>query len=289
MKKCKPDFWLFIGPALLAFVIVMIIPFVLGVYYSFTDWDGVNIKSFTGFENYKKIFKDDIRFIYSIILTTVYSIFNIVIMSVVALSLALLVTQKLKLRNLFRAGFFMPNLIGGLILGYIWQFVFNRVAPDFFNTDYLMLANRNTAVLALIITGVWQYAGYLMVIFITALQNIPTSLTEAAMIDGATAVQRFRHITLPMIAPAFTITTFLTILYSFKQFDVNYSLTSGGPSTMFAGQAIKGTEFISLNIINESESYHPEIAQAKAIIFFFAILLVSLVQIYYNKKKEIEI
>lgn len=207
-KSTRVDFWMFIAPALIAFVLVMIIPFIMGAYYSLTDWNGLKVKDFVGLENYRNAFAKDPRFIYSIILTALYCVLNVFIMSAIALAFALAVTQKLKFRNFYRAGFFMPNLIGGLILGYIWQFIFSRVIPDFFNTDFLMLSSRNTAVIALIITGTWQYAGYLMIIFITGLQNIPQSLIEAAMIDGATAKQRFFHITIPMIAPSITITTF---------------------------------------------------------------------------------
>lgn len=293
MKQDRLHFWVFLTPALFAFIMVMIIPFILGVYYSFTDWDGVRVKEFLGFQNYKQMFAEDPRFLYSILITVVYSVLNIVVMNMCALLLALMVTQRLKLQNFYRAGFFLPNLIGGLILGYIWQFIFGRVMPELLNTDFLMLANRDSALLALVIVGTWQYAGYLMVIYITGLQNIPQSLFEAAMIDGANAWDRFKRITIPMIAPAFTITTFLTLLYSFKQFDVNYSLTNGGPSTMFMGQAINGTELLSMHIVNESNQVvhgvsQMAVAQSKAIVFFFCLLLISMIQVYYNKRKEVE-
>lgn len=293
MKQDKLSFWIFLFPALLAFTMVMIIPFILGVYYSFTDWNGIRVKEFLGFANYQQIFSEDPRFLYSVIITTVYSMANIIIMNICALFLALLVTQKLALQNFYRAGFFIPNLIGGLILGYIWQFIFNRGFPQLLDSDFLILTHRNSAVVGLVIAGTWQYAGYLMMIYITAIQNIPKSLFEAAMIDGANAWLRFRKITLPMIAPAFTITTFLTLLYSFKQFDVNYSLTSGGPSTMFQGNAINGTELISMHIVKESEKVvqgvsQMAVAQSKAVVFFCILLIISLLQVYVNKKKEIE-
>ncbi len=296
MRGRKNDtvyFWIFLAPALVAFIMVMIIPFFMGVFYSFTDWNGIRVKEFLGFENYRKMFSEDPRFLYSIIITVVYSTLNIVFMNVCALSLALLVTQKLKLRNFYRAGFFLPNLIGGLILGYIWQFIFSRFFPSFFNTDFLMLSDRNYATVALVIVGVWQYAGYLMIIYITGLQSIPESLFEAAMIDGASAWDRFRKITIPMIAPAFTVCTFISLLYSFKQYDVNYSLTYGGPSTMFMGRAMQGTELISMHIIKESEKVvkgvsQMAVAQSKSVLFFVALLVISLVQVYFNKKREVE-
>ncbi len=296
MRGRKNDtmyFWIFLAPALIAFIMVMIIPFFMGVFYSFTDWNGIRVKEFLGFENYRKMFSEDPRFLYSIIITVVYSTLNIVFMNVCALSLALLVTQKLKFRNFYRAGFFLPNLIGGLILGYIWQFIFSRFFPSFFNTDFLMLSDRNYATVALVIVGVWQYAGYLMIIYITGLQSIPESLFEAAMIDGASAWDRFRKITIPMIAPAFTVCTFISLLYSFKQYDVNYSLTYGGPSTMFMGRAMQGTELISMHIIKESEKVvkgvsQMAVAQSKSVLFFVALLVISLVQVYFNKKREVE-
>ena len=292
-KKNTLYFWVFLAPALIAFIMVMIIPFLMGVFYSFTDWNGIRVKEFLGFENYRKMFSDDPRFLYSIIITVVYSILNIILMNVSALLLALLVTQKLKFRNFYRAGFFLPNLIGGLILGYIWQFIFNRFVPEFFDTDFLMLADRNYAMIALIIVGTWQYAGYLMIIYITGLQNIPESLFEAAMIDGANAWDKFRKIIVPMIAPAFTVCTFISLLYSFKQYDVNYSLTYGGPSTMFMGKAMQGTELISMHIITESEKVvkgisQMAVAQSKAVIFFIVLLIISLIQVYFNKKREVE-
>lgn len=294
MKKDTLSFWIFLCPVLIAFVLVMIVPFILGVFYSLTDWNGVKTTAFTGLSNYKKIFTEDPRFLYSIIITAIYSAANIIVMNCCALSVAVLVTQNLRLKNFYRAGFFMPNLIGGLILGYIWQFIFNRALPALIGSDFFLLGSRNTALLALIIAGTWQYAGYLMVIYVTALQNIPKSLFEAAMIDGANAWERFKKITIPMMAPAFTITTFLTLLYSFKQFDVNYSLTYGGPATMFMGETIHGTSLISMHIVREAEkvvngSSQMAVAQAKAVIFFFALLSFSLIQVYYNKRKEVEI
>ncbi len=296
-KTYKHDvgFWLFILPALVAFLLVMIVPFVLGVYFSLTDWDGIKTSAFVGFKNYGQIFTRDPRFLYTIIITVVYSALNIIVMNICALSLALLVTQRLKLQDFYRSIFFLPNLIGGLILGYIWQFIFNRALPSIMESSaFLMLADRDLALLALVIVGNWQYAGYLMVIYITGLQNIPRSLFEAAMIDGANIWNKFKKITLPMMAPAFTITTFLTLLYSFKQYDVNYSLTFGGPSTLFKNIAMNGTELISMHIVTESNKIlkgesQMAIAQSKAVVFFAALLCISLAQVYFNKRREVEI
>ncbi|MGL4337508.1 MAG: carbohydrate ABC transporter permease [Turicibacter sp.] len=297
-KKFKKNivFWSFLFPVLFSFVMVLIIPFVLGLYYSFTNWDGISEATFVGFQNYATIFTTDKRFLHSILITLIYTVMNIAFVNVVSFSLALLVTQGLKGQNIYRVGFFIPNLIGGLILGYVWQFIYKSVLPGVgvtFGLDYLanniMLASQNTALLALVITGTWQYAGYIMMIYVTALQNVPKDLIEAAGIDGASAWQRLKSITLPMVAPAFTITLFLTLVNSFKQFDVNVSLTAGGPSTLFMNKAINGTELLALNIYNEAfVSRQMAIGQAKAVVFFCALLVVSLIQVYMNKKKEVE-
>lgn len=295
-RKNNLIFLLFLSPVLFSFVMVIVIPFLLGIYYSFTNWDGITEASFIGLQNYVTIFTNDTRFLHSIGITSVYTCLNIIAVNVVSFSLALLVTRDLKLQNFYRVGFFIPNLIGGLILGYIWQFIYKNVMPGAgvtFGFEALatqnMLGSRELALIALVITGTWQYAGYIMMIYVTALQNVPKDLIEAAQIDGASPWQRMKNITLPLVAPAFTITLFLTLVNSFKQFDVNVSLTAGGPSTLFMGKAINGTELLALNIYNEAfVSRQMALGQAKAILFFCALLLISLVQVYLNKKKEVE-
>ena len=275
---------------------VVVIPLILGIYYSFTNWDGINEATFIGLANYINIFTEDTRFLHAILVTCGYTILNIIAVNVVSFSLALLVTRDLKFQNFYRVGFFLPNLIGGLILGYVWQFIYKTVIPGVgvtFGLESListnMLGDANLALIALVITGTWQYAGYIMMIYVTALQNVPKDLIEAAQIDGANAWQRMKNITLPLVASAFTITLFLTLVNSFKQFDVNVSLTNGGPSTLFMGSAINGTELLALNIYNEAfVSRQMAVGQAKAIVFFCALLIVSLVQVYINKKKEVE-
>lgn len=298
-KKFKNNvvFWSFLLPVLFSFTMVIIVPFIMGIYYSFTDWDGIKLGSFVGLENYAKIFSSDPRFLHAIVITVIYTLLNIIVVNIVSFVLALLVTQETRGKNLYRVGFFIPNLIGGLILGYIWQFIYKSILPEFgllFGFDYLanniLLGSRETAILALVITGTWQYAGYIMMIYVTALQNVPKDLIEAAAIDGANAWQRLKNIVLPMVAQAFTITLFLTLVNSFKQFDVNVSLTAGGPSTLFMSKAINGTELLALNIYNEAfVNNNMALGQAKAVIFFIALLAVSLVQVYVNKKKEVEL
>ena len=297
--KSKHDstFFLFLFPAVFSFIMIIIIPFIMGIYYSFTDWiaiPGVKV-TFVGFKNYIAIFKD-VTYLNSFLVTVVYAVLNIIFINVCAFFLALLVTQKLKLSNLYRAGFFLPNLIGGLILGYIWQFIFNNAIPALGGAlgltwfkENLFLINRNLALLAIVLVGTWQYAGYIMMIYVAAIQGIPETLLEAAEIDGVNPGQRLRFIIFPLVAPAFTISMFLTLVNSFKQFDVNYALTAGGPSGMFMDRAVKTTEFLALNIYQTASGFNQYAqGQAKAAIFFIIIAVISVIQVRANKKREIE-
>jgi raffinose/stachyose/melibiose transport system permease protein len=296
-------FWLFLAPVLVAFAVVIVIPFFLGVAYSFTNWTSSakadNALQFIGLQNYLSSFKDP-AFAHSFGITIFYTVLNMVFINVVAFSLALLVTSKVRLRKVYRVGFFVPNLIGGLILGYIWQFLFNNAVPalgrlvpflSFLDqAENLILAKNTSAIMALVIVGTWQYAGYIMMIYIAAIENVPVELHEAAMIDGASPMQRLKAITLPMAAQAFTVTMFLTLVQSFKQFDVNVSLTSGGPSTMFQGKPILGTELLALNIYNTAFlSNKLAEGQARAVVFFLVLAIISLIQVSINKKKELEL
>lgn len=296
-------FWLFLAPALLAFMAVIIVPFILGFIYSFTNWTSStradSALKFIGLENYIESFKDP-AFAYSFGVTVVYTIINMISINVVAFLLAMLVTSKIKLGKIYRVGFFVPNLIGGLILGYIWQFIFNNAVPalakfsdvfaSFALPENLMLGNQASAVMALVIVGTWQYAGYIMMIYIAAIESVPAELHEAAEIDGATHWQRTKTIVFPMIAQAFTVTMFLTLVQSFKQFDVNVSLTSGGPSIIFDGTPIFGTELLALNIYNTAFlSNNLAMGQARAVVFFLVLAIVALIQVYINKKKELEL
>ncbi len=304
MRKAKhpPVFWLFLAPVLLAFVVVIVVPFLLGVFYSFTNWSATarlgETLSFIGLENYGKILKDP-SFLYSFMLTVVYTVLNMAAINVVSFGLAMLVTQAIKGRNVYRAGFFVPNLIGGLILGYVWQFIFNNAVPSlgtllglpaWADPANLVLAKNASALLALVVVSTWQYAGYIMVIYVAAIENIPQELIEAAQIDGASPWRRLFAITLPMTGQAFTITMFLTLVNSFKQFDVNVSLTAGGPSVMFMDQPIYGTQLLAMNIYNQGfKSNDMAGGQARAVVFFLVLALVSVVQVSINKKKEIEL
>ena len=298
-KKHDWTFWLFLTPVLIAFFSVIIIPFFIGLYYSFTNWNATSPQAeFIGLSNYTTLFSTNSRgveFLYSIIITSLYAVFNLVMINVVAFGLALLVTRGLRFQNFYRVGFFLPNLIGGLILGYLWRFIFNSVFPSMteafgFATNS-MLTSPTLAIIAISITWAWQYAGYIMMIYVTAIQNIPQDLIEAGKVDGANAFQRLKNITLPMVAPAFTVTLFLTLINSFKQFDINYALTGGGPGTIFMDLNIFASRFIPMQIYVTYTSGvrgNPAVAQAQAIIFFLILTILSTLQVIANKRKEIE-
>ncbi|MCL1999401.1 MAG: sugar ABC transporter permease [Turicibacter sp.] len=296
MKRSGLVFYLFLLPAGFSFVFVIVIPFVLGIYYSFTDWTamtGTNV-NWVGLANYAAIFRD-VTFLHSFLVTLAYAFLNIIFINAVAFGLALLVTNGLKLTGLYRAAFFLPNLIGGIVLGYIWQFIFNNALVSFggnFGIGFLeltLLMNRNSALIAIVIVTTWQMAGYIMMIYVAAIQSAPAELLEASHIDGATYLQRLRHILLPLIAPAFTVSLFLTLVRSFQQFDVNFALTAGGPAGIFMDRALLTTEFLALNIFNTAFSFR-ELAQgqAKSVVFFLILVIAALVQVYFNKRKELE-
>ncbi|WP_455804613.1 carbohydrate ABC transporter permease [Clostridium butyricum] len=278
------DFWMFVGPCLFALFMVVVIPFFMGIYYTFTNWNGANpAYDFVGFSNYLYIFKDT-QFIYSFKITLIYTFASVITINVIGFTLAYIVTRNLKTKNFLRTGFFMPNLIGGLILGFIWQFMFNSVftgvgqklGSSILSTS--MLQEPSTAVLAMLIVSTWQYAGYIMVIYVSALENVPNDLIEAAHIDGANGIQTFKHITIPMVRQGITICLFLTLANSFKMFDLNFSLSPA-----------KATEMMALNIYKEAFVVNNlGIGQAKAVIFFILVTTISLTQVYFNKKKEVE-
>lgn len=285
-KSEKIWFWIFVGPALFFFIYVVAIPFIYGIYLSFFKWDGIgnNPMTFVGLDNYINVFKDS-NFIDSGIRTLFYTIVVTFTINALALLLALAVTQKVRGSNLARTFFFAPNLIGGLILGFTWKFIFSTVfvqlgkMTGMENIFFNYLINADAAIYALIIVSTWSMSGYMMIIYIAGLQGIPTDVIEASQIDGANGWQRFKGITFPLLAPAITTCLFLTLSNSFKIYDVNLSLTNGGPG--------KVTEMISMNIVNEifSKSNYGY-GQAKAIIFFFVVALITLTQVYISKKRE---
>ncbi|MGV8981766.1 carbohydrate ABC transporter permease [Clostridium sp.] len=279
---------LFVIPSLFIFINVVIIPFVMGIIYSFTNWDGFAFKgsTFVGFKNYTAVFADK-KFVTSFWLTTKYTFVMIILVNIVGLSLALLVTSKVKGKNFFRGVYFLPNLIGGLILGFIWKFIFTKFFVQFgviTHTSKIFfnwLDEPTAAFWALVLVGVWQMAGYVMVIYIASIESISEDVMEAASIDGANSWTKFKKITLPLIAPAFTISLFITLSNSFKQYDTNLSLTNGGP--------FGSTELVTMNIFSTAFSYNKYAqAQAKSIIFFLVIMVITVIQIYTTKKREVD-
>lgn len=288
MKKKNLSFWLFLAPALIAFILVQLIPLFSGIYYSFTNWNGIDSATvkWTGFQNYVSAFKDA-TFTHSFLFTLKFTILSLIVLNCISFGLALLVTRKSKLNNFLRTIFFMPNLIGGLILGFIWQFIFIQVFDALGQVTHMKwllgwLSTGNTGLAGLIIIMAWQMSGYLMVIYISSLENIPPETLEAAEIDGASEWQKIKNITIPLIRPAFTVSIFLTLSNSFKLYDQNLSLTAGGPA--------KATEMLAMNIYNTAFQFNlMGVAQAKAVIFFLVVAAISLTQVYISKKGEVEV
>ena len=280
---------IFLFPLLFTFVITVILPFALGIFYSLTDWTGIRYTEFVGLQNYITMFKSK-DFIYSIVLTVLFVVVNMILVNFVAFCLALLCTSKIKGVSFFRAAFFLPNLIGGIVLGYVWQFVFNKVFLTLFNTSFSILADANGAFIAIIAVYVWQYAGYIMMIYITGLQQVPRDVLEASAIDGANPLRTLFAIKIPMIASTFTICTFLTLTSAFTQFDVNLSLTGGTPARMMGSQIYSnGTEMLALNIYKTAVSKSDyATGQAKAVLFFIMLAAVSLIQVRISNKREVE-
>ncbi|MGP3778632.1 carbohydrate ABC transporter permease [Halanaerobium saccharolyticum] len=272
---------------LLVFFAVVGLPFIFGLLMTFTDWTGFGQAiNFTGLENYRVAFNDP-EFWNSLKLTFKYVIYSVIITNLLAFALALIVTSKIKAKNFFRAGFFTPNLIGGVILGFIWQFVFSRIlvhAGEFMQIPFLTeswLVDPNRAFWALVIVGVWKNSGYMMLIYIAGLMGLPKSVMEAASIDGAGGLQKLLKIKLPLMIPSFTISLFLTLQRSFMVFDINISLTNGGPFKM--------TELITLHIYDDAFlSQNFGSGQAKAFILFVIVAVIAVSQVSIMKKMEVE-
>jgi raffinose/stachyose/melibiose transport system permease protein len=294
MKQSRLVNILFVAPCVFAFIMIIVIPFFFGIYYSLTDWNGVSMDTnFVGFKNFRNLFSSP-DFLYSFLITIAYSLINIVFVNVVSFILSLIVTSKIRLRNFYRAGFFVPYLIGGIVLGYIWQFILNNILVQlgkglslpFLQTSFLSMPH--TVIWTMAAVNTWQYAGYIMLIFVAAIQSIPSSLMEAANVDGASYCTRVFRILIPMMANAFTISLFLTLTTSFKQFDMNLTLTNGGPATRFLDSPVKASQLLAMNIFNTATANRMAEAQAKAVVLFVVLVVISLFQVSVNKKKEVE-
>lgn len=279
---------LFLIPLLFAFTLTVLIPFGCGIFYSLTNWNGIKFTKFVGVSNYITMFKSG-DYMYSFVVTFIFTVINMFCVNVVAFALALFCTSKVKGKNFYRAAFFIPNLIGGIVLGYVWQFIFNKVFTVIVSGSQSMLTRPNMALFAILIVSTWQYAGYIMMIYITGLQNVPKDILEASSVDGASELVKLFKIKLPMIANTFTVCIFLTLVNSFKQFDLNLAITNGAPSRILAGKAVQSTEFLALNIYNTAIGKNQyALGQTKAVVFFVILAIVSLTQVYISKKKEVE-
>ena len=293
--KRKLTEFLFLLPTLIAFVMVIIIPFIYGIYYSFTDWQGTGAATqMVGFENYAAAFKDA-GFLHSFLKTLLFTVLNIITVNVVAFIISLLVTSEIRGRNIYRAGFFVPNLIGGIVLGLVWQFIFSNILPSIGQSLGLttlsksLLTNKDTVMATMVIVNTWQYAGYIMLIYVAAIQGISKSVMEAAEVDGARYWTRILKIQVPLMANAFTISLFLTLTNSFKMYDVNVALTNGGPVAMFMNKPVQGSELLALNIYQTAFKYNNmALGQAKAVLFFIVLTIFSIIQVSWNKSKEVE-
>jgi len=286
---------LFLLPTILAFIMVIIIPFIYGIFYSFTDWQGTGTYSkMVGLENYKAIFTEP-AFLHSFLKTLEFTVINIITVNVVAFIISLLVTSEIRGRNLYRAGFFVPNLIGGIVLGLIWQFIFSSILPAIGQALHLgflsksLLTSKDTVMFTMVTVNTWQYAGYIMLIYVAAIQNISKSVLEAAEVDGAKYWTRITRIQIPLMANAFTISLFLTLTNSFKMYDVNVALTNGGPVGVFMNKPVQSSELLALNIYQTAFKYNNMAqGQAKAVLFFIVLTVFSIIQVSYNKSKEVE-
>lgn len=274
----KRYFPIFVLPTLLAFIISFVIPFIMGIYLSFNRFTTVSNATWVGLDNYIKVFHNS-DFLNALWFTIKFTIVSVITVNVLAFGLSLLLTRAIKGTNIFRTIFFMPNLIGGIVLGYIWNLIINGVL-NYFGVDITF--NAKYGFLGLIILTNWQLIGYMMVIYIAGIQNIPKDLIEASSIDGANTWQILKNVTIPMVMPSITICTFLTLTNSFKLFDQNLALTGGAPS--------KETSMLALDIYNTfyGRTGWQGVGQAKAVIFFIIVAIISFVQLRLTSTKEVE-
>ena len=279
MEKAVKKYWpIFLVPTMAAFLIGFIIPFIEGIYLSFCNFTTIKDAKFVGIQNYIEAFKDS-NFLGSFKFTTLFAIVSLVLINVLAFLFALALTQNIKGKNIFRTVFFMPNLIGGIVLGYVWQLIFDGIFVKF---DTALKLNETLGFWGLVILVGWQQIGYMMIVYIAGRQAIPGDIQEAAMIDGATRMQRLFKITIPNMMPSITICTFLTITNSFKLFDQNLALTGGEP--------LHKTEMLALNIYSTfyGRVGAEGVGQAKAVVFFIIVVAIGLLQLKLTRDKEVQ-
>ena len=282
MENAIKKYWpVFLFPTLAAFIIGFIWPFIWGIYLSFHKFITVSKTTFVGIDNYIKVFEDP-TFVSAFWFTARFTIVSTILINIIAFMLALALTRSLKGTNAFRTVFFLPNLIGGIVLGYIWQILLNGILT---NLGLPLLAlDAKYGFWGLIILMCWQQIGYMMIIYIAGLQNVPGDLLEAASIDGATSFQTLIKVKLPMVMPSITICSFLTLTNSFKLFDQNLALTAGEPA--------KASQMLALNIYDtfyaRSGAQWKGIGQAKAVVFFLLVIGIALIQLYFTRRKEVQ-
>ncbi len=278
-KSLKKYFPVFVLPTFISFVIVFLIPFVLGIYLSFTEFTTVESARWVGVENYIKAFTQDDNFLNALWFTVKFTIVSVITINVSAFGLALILTKALRGTSFFRTVFFMPNLIGGIVLGYIWNLLINSILGIF---GYDITYDADYGFWGLVFLLNWQLIGYMMVIYIAGLQNIPNELNEAALIDGASSFSILRNIKIPMVMPSVTICLFLTLTNSFKLFDQNLALTGGAPA--------RETSMLALDIYNTfyGRIGWQGVGQAKAVVFFIIVAIIAFVQLKITGRKEVE-
>ena len=285
VKKHKKYFLIFVLPTLIAFAIGFIYPFFQGIYLSFCKFHTVSNAKLIGFDNYVKAFQNE-AFMHSFWFTVLFVIVSIVLINLIAFAVAYVLTLGIRGSNIFRTVFFVPNLIGGIILGYIWKLIFDGILHNY-GTNLAL--NSTYGFWGLVILMCWQQAGYMMIIYIAGFQSVPSDLYEAAKIDGANRRQLLTKVTIPMMAPSITICTFLTLTNSFKLFDQNLALTGGAPGVITSGGVtIKQTEMMALNIYNTFYSNSRGVGQAEAVIFFVIVVVIALAQLYFTRKREVQ-
>ena len=277
-KSIKRYFPVFLGPTFLAFIIGFIVPFIMGLYLSLCDFRTVTDAKFVGFSNFAKAFQDA-EFLHAFFFTSAFTVVTVILINVIAFAVAMVLTQNVPGTNIFRTTFFMPNLIGGIVLGYIWQLIFNGILSHY---DLALKISAKYGFWGLVIVLCWQQIGYMMIIYIAGLQSIPGDLSEAAQIDGASAWQRLWNVTIPNMMPSITICTFLTLTNGFKLFDQNLALTAGEP--------MKQTEGLALNIFNTfyARVGYQGVGQAKAVVFFILVVGLGLLQLRMTRSKEVQ-
>lgn len=277
-KAIKKWFPVFALPTVLAFLVAFIIPFIMGIYLSFTKFTTVTNAKWVGIDNYIKAFSNP-DFLNALWFTVKFTVISIITINVLAFLLALLLTKAIKGTNLFRTTFFMPNLIGGIVLGYIWLMIINGIL---YYSNATITTDPAYGFWGLVILMNWQLVGYMMIIYIAGIQNISPDLLEAADIDGANSFQKLFKITIPQVMPSITICTFLTLTNSFKLYDQNLALTAGAPG--------KKTQMLALDIVNTfyGRPGWQGVGQAKAVIFFVIVAAIALTQLYLTRRKEVE-